>query len=171
MNILFNAIKAQANLLDSRQGAPRFGIVASVDTTKMMARVNLQPEGVLTGWLPILSSWTGSGWGMICPPVPGSQVFIVPHEGNSGDGVIIAGAFSNLRRAPVVPLGEFWLVHQSGSSLKLLNDGTVRINGNLYVQGDIFDKVGSMSQIRSVYDQHVHTDSRGGPTSTPSIQA
>jgi len=170
VNILFNAIKAQANLLDAQQGAPRFGIVTSVDTTKMMARVNLQPEGVLTGWLPLLTAWTGAGWGMICPPVPGSQVFIVPHEGNSGDGVIVGGAFSNLQRAPVVPVGEFWLVHQSGSSLKLSNDGTIRIAGNLLVQGDVFDKIGSMSQMRSTHDQHIHTDSRGGSTSTPSIQ-
>jgi phage baseplate assembly protein gpV len=171
MNILLNAIKAHATALDSRQGEARFGIVTSVDTTKAMAKVNLQPEDVLTGWLPLLSAWTGSGWGMVCPPSPGDQVLVIPQEGDAEHGVIIGRVFSNSQHAPVAPVGELWLIHASGSSIILSNNGTIQIVGDLHVQGEVFDKHGSMSQFRSIYDNHIHVDSRREPTSVPNAQA
>jgi hypothetical protein len=51
--------------------------------------------------------------------------------------------------------------------LKLRNDGTVQISGDLHVAGDVYDQHGSVASLRAAYDQHTHTDSRGGPTSTP----
>jgi phage baseplate assembly protein V len=170
VNILFNAIKAHASALDSRHGEARFGTVASVDITKWMARVILQPEGVLTGWLPLLTAWTGGGWGMVCPPSPGDQVFVVPQEGDAENGVIIGRVFSSSQLPPAAPSGEFWLVHSSGSSVKLTNAGAIQIVGDLHVQGEVFDQYGSMSQIRTVHNEHIHTDSRGNATSVPNVQ-
>ncbi len=63
MERFLNALKAQAGALDQFVGQPRFGIVTSVDPSSATARVQLQPEGVLTGWLPVLSAWVGAGWG------------------------------------------------------------------------------------------------------------
>jgi hypothetical protein len=71
---------------------------------------------------------------------------------------------------PQAPAGELWLVHQSGSFLKLQNDGTVRISGDLHVSGDVYDRHGSLAALRGHYDGHIHTDSRGGATSTTSQQ-
>ena len=48
----------------SQFGAPRCGLVASFNPQTYCAKVMIQPENTLTGWLPILSSWVGPGWGL-----------------------------------------------------------------------------------------------------------
>jgi uncharacterized protein involved in type VI secretion and phage assembly len=112
----------------------------------------------MTGWLPILSGWVGAGWGMSCPPATGEQVLVLAQEGDAEHGVIVGRSFSDLARGPSAPPGELWLVHQSGSFLKLQNDGTVRIQGNLYVagnvivSGDVNDGHGALSGLRAVYN-------------------
>jgi phage gp45-like len=164
MDGLFNALKAQATALDRSVGQPRFGVVASVDPTHATARVTLQPEGVLTGWLPILSPWVGAGWGLVCPPSPGDQVLVLPQEGVADHGVIVGRAFSGPQMPPAAPVGELWLVHKSGSFLKLTNDGTVQVNGDLHVNGDVYDRAGSLARLRQHYDQHTHGT---GPTPSP----
>jgi len=165
-----NALKMQSHGMDQTQGRPRFATVASVDPTSATARVLLQPEGVLTGWLPILSSWAGAGWGMVCPPSPGDQVLVVGQEADAENGVIVGSAFSSKQPPPTVPAGELWLVHASGSYLKLQSDGTVRVKGDLHVEGDVYDAQGPLSRLRGAYDRHTHLDSRGGISSKPDIQ-
>lgn len=182
MERLLNSFRCQAAGLDVTAGQPRFGTVSSVDAAGATARVQLQPEGVLTGWLPVLSPWTGSGWGMWCPPSPGDQVLVLAQEGSSDHGVVVGHAFSGSQTAPAAASGEFWLVHSSGSALKLTNDGTVHVNGplnvngtvtvvgDLHVSGDVFDSHNSLSDLREKYDAHTHIDSRGGTTTTPNLQ-
>ncbi|MCW3477646.1 phage baseplate assembly protein V [Limobrevibacterium gyesilva] len=173
MDRFLNALKAHAQALDRAQAQPRFALVASVDPARYAARVTLQPEGVLTGWLPILSPWIGAGWGMVCPPRPGDQVLVVAQEGDADNGVIVGGSFSDAARAPAAPVGELWLVHASGSFVKLQNDGTVRVQGNLhvdgnvFVQGDIEDRHGALARLRDRYNIHTHPDPQGGSTSLP----
>ena len=170
MDRFLNIIKAHANTLDSMRGQPRFGTVTSTDCGTYTARVMLQPEGVLSGWLPILTPWVGAGWGVVCPPAPGDQVMVLAQEGKADQGVIIGAAFSTVRAPPDVPLGELWLVHGSGSFIRLQNDGTIRINGDVHVSGELYDRYGSLSALRAHYDEHVHTDSRGGTTTPPTPQ-
>src|SRR3984957_2490109 len=107
MERFLNTIKAHAEALDSGAGQPRFGVVTSVDTNSACARVTLQPEGVLSGWLPILSPWVGAGWGLICLPSPGDQVMVLSQEGNAEHGVILGAAFSTVQLPPAAPVGEF----------------------------------------------------------------
>jgi len=163
---LANAIKAHAANLDTAAAQAKFGLVASVNWQSGTARVVIQPDGVLSGWLPVLSPWTGNGWGIVCPLSPGDQVFVAPQEGDIEQGVIVGRAYSNGQRPPQAPSGEFWIVHQSGSSLKLCNDGTVRISGDLHVQGNVFDSQGSLSHLRSTYNSHTHPN---GPASTTGL--
>ena len=118
-----------------------------------------------------MSPWVGAGWGMSCPPAPGDQVLVLAQEGDAEHGIVVGRAFSNAASAPPAPSGELWLVHQSGSFLKLQNDGTVQMSGDLHVAGDVYDRHGSLATLRTDYDQHIHTDSRGGSTSTASEQA
>lgn len=165
MERLLNIIKQHASALDQGSSQPRFGIVASVDAGTATARVMLQPEAVLSGWLPVLSPWVGPGWGLWCPPSPGEQVLVLAQEGDAEHGIIVGGAFSNTQAPPAAQVGEFWLVHSSGSFIKLLNDGTVQIHGDLLVSGDIHDQHGSLAQLRGHYNAHIHADSRGGSTS------
>jgi phage baseplate assembly protein gpV len=170
MERLLNIIKAHAEALDGGGGQPRFGTVTSVDISSACARVTLQPEGVLSGWLPLLSPWVGAGWGLVCPPSPGDQVMVLAQEGNAEHGVIIGAAFSTAQLPPAAPIGEFWLMHSSGSFIKLQNDGTIHLSGDLHVNGDVYDNHGSLSGLRAHYDEHTHVDSRGGTTSVANLQ-
>jgi phage gp45-like len=165
MERLLNMLKAHASALDHSLAQPRFGLVTSVDPESGTARVQLQPENVLTRWLPVLSAWVGAGWGLACPPSPGDQVLVLAQEGDAEHGVIVGRAFSDLQRPPKAESGEFWLVHKSGSFLKLGNDGTVQVKGDLHVDGDVYDRHGSLDRLRQHYDAHTH-----GAGSTPTPQ-
>ena len=166
MDAFLNALKAEAAAQDSAVGQPRFGLVTSVDITLGMVRVTLQPEGVLTGWLPLAAAWIGAGWGLACPPAPGDQVMVLPENGAGQPGLVIARLWNTQAPPPAAPVGEFWLVHKSGSFLKLTNDGTVQVSGDLHVNGDVYDRKGSLDRLRTHYDAHTHA----GPKSPPDQQ-
>jgi hypothetical protein len=161
------------NIMKSHAAAPnasgqaKYGTVSSVNYETGNARVLIQPDGVLSGWLPTLSQWVGNGWGMVCPPTPGDQVFLIPQEGDIEHGVIVGRSFSISQTPPKAPGGEYWLVHKSGSFLKICNDGTIRISGDLHVQGDIYDQHGSLSGLRATYNSHTHFVKPGGTTTPP----
>lgn len=167
MQQVLNAIKAHAAAMDGTQAQPRFATVASVDPARHAVRVTWQPEGVLSGWLPVLSPWVGAGWGVVCLPSPGEQVFVLAHEGHSEHGVIVGRAWSDQARVPVAPVGELWLQHATGANVRLCNDGTVRVHGDLHVDGDVYDRHGSLNRLRQHYDGHSHGDAQGGSTSGP----
>ena len=164
--VLSNIIKSHASGLDQSAGQVKFGTVTSVNAANATARVTIQPEGVLSGWLPLMSQWVGNGWGMVCPPAPGDQVLLVPQEGDIEQGVIVGRVFSVKHVPPSAPGGEFWLIHKSGSFLKLCNDGTIRIAGDLHVEGDVYDRHGSVSALRTHYNAHTHP--MGGQQTTGS---
>jgi phage baseplate assembly protein V len=170
IDLLTNAIKSHAAPLDQATGQVKYGTVTSVNAQSGMARVMIQPDAVLSGWLPVLTQWVGNGWGMVCPPSPGDQVLLVPQEGDIEQAIIIGRTFSRQSMPPVAPVGEFWLVHQSGSSLKLCNDGTIRVTGDLHVAGDVYDRVGPLSQLRTHYNEHTHSAGIIPATSPPNPQ-
>ena len=170
MNEFLNIVKAHAAALDRAQGQPRFGIVTSVDPARYAARVTLQPEGVLTGWLPVLTPWAGNGWGIASLPQPGTQVLVLAQEGDAEHGVVAGQAFSDSAQPPNAPNGELWLVHKSGSSFKLANDGQIHINGNVIVTGtlsatSILDATGALNSLRSHYNTHTHPNQVSVPPS------
>lgn len=194
MERFLNALKGASEAMDRSAAQPRFAIVTSVDPSRPAVRVSLQPEGVITGWLPVLSPWVGAGWGIASPPSPGDQVLVLAQEGDSEHGIVVGRAWSDTARTPQAPPGELWIVHQSGSFLKLANDGTIRIQGdvhhtgNLFVTGNIVaqqnvtarqnvqglvsieDNTGTLDRLRQHYDAHTHGDPQGGsvgPTSQP----
>jgi phage baseplate assembly protein V len=183
-----NAIRAQANAISGAAGQLRCGLVQSVDPASYCVKVTLQPEGVLSGWLPVASLWTGSGWGLVALPSPGQQVIVLAQEGRAEHGIL--GSLYSLQAAPPsAPVGELWLVHASGACLKLHNDGsiegkatvwnlsgTIALEGNLIVSGDITDQGGthgSLQQLRHIYDEHVHpgVQTGSGDTGLPIPQA
>jgi phage baseplate assembly protein gpV len=179
MDRFWNAVKARAGALDGLAGVARFGLVSSFDPVAYAARVMLQPENILSGWLPILSAWVGNGWGLAAPLTPGDQVLVIAQEADAEHGVIIGSVWSAVDTAPGTPSGELWLQHQSGSFLKLHNDGTiamqaatVNVTGNLVVTGDISDQNGAhgtLAALRDAHDEHVHADPQGGVTGLPSV--
>jgi phage baseplate assembly protein gpV len=182
MDQLLNVLKAHAGAMDNGLARPRFALVTSVDPGSATARVMLQPEAVLSGWLPILAPSTGAGWGFWCPPSPGDQVLVLAQEGDADHGVIFGRAFSLADPPPGAAAGELWLVHATGSSVRILNSGTiamtgpvtiqgtVTVTGDVLVAGNVSDQHATLADLRSHYNNHAHTDSRGGTTSVPAQQ-
>lgn len=170
MDRFLNSLKGQSGAQDATTGQPRFGKITSVDPSHGTVRVELQPEGVTTGWLPVLSPWVGDGWGLSCPPTPGDQVFILPQEGDAENGVVIGRSWSQSAAVPQSPVGELWLTHRSGSFIRLLNNGTISLRGDLHVDGDIYDRHGSVAVLRGVYNGHTHPDPQSGRTGLPNPQ-
>jgi phage baseplate assembly protein gpV len=174
MDRFWNLVKGVAGGLDGLAGTARFGLVSSFDPAAYAARVLIQPENVLSGWLPILSAWVGAGWGMAAPLTPGAQVLVIAQEGDAEQGVIIGAVWSAVDAALPAPAGELWLQHESGSFVKLHNDGSislqapqVNVTGNLVVTGDISDQNGAHGTVgafRNAYDAHTHSESQGGET-------
>lgn len=122
---------------------PRIGIVEQVDTGKITgrfcARVKILPEGVLSGWLPIQSSWVGGGWGTLFVPTPGAQVYVAFLENDRRVGTITGFHYDNKNPPPQgAKSGELWMVHKSGSSFKMFADGNVSISsaGRTDIVGD-----------------------------------
>jgi phage baseplate assembly protein V len=173
MDRFLNLLKGQACQLDQGWAHPRFATVSSVDPATFTARVVVQPEGVLTGWLPIATAWVGNGWGMACPPQPGDQVVVIWQEGDAEQGVIVGRIWCTGVPPPPAPAGECWLIHSSGSYIKLQNNGVIESNagtwvhnGSLQVTGEVSDYHGPLSALRDHYNEHVHPPSNVPPTPT-----
>jgi hypothetical protein len=173
MDGFLNLFKAHASQIDQGWAQPRLATVSSVDPATYTARVIIQPEGVLSGWLPIASPWIGAGWGLACPPSAGDQVLVLCQEGESEHGIIVGRLWSTTATPPGAPVGELWLMHQSGSFLKLHNDGSIESkapswthNGDLHVTGNVFDSHNSLADLRAHYNEHVHPPSATPPSPT-----
>lgn len=70
------------------------------------------------------------------------------------------------------------LIGAAGSVVRLCGDGsvflqgTVRVDGNLIVNGDVSDQHGSLDRLRKIYNQHVHGGVQTGTsTTTPTTLA
>jgi uncharacterized protein involved in type VI secretion and phage assembly len=189
MRAFLNGIKAHATMAARSIGAPRFGILENYDPKTATGRVTLQPDNVLTGWLPIVSPWGGDGWGDVAHFTTGEQVCVIQHEGDGDNGIILGRVCSDAEQPAGGVGGERWIVHKSGSYVKLTNDGhvhigdasgttleftnngTVVLTGNLLVTGDITDRnrTGSeatLADFRAAYDAHGHPYNAGTTPST-----
>lgn len=140
MREILNAMRLQAVQAMGERASTRIGTVSSYDPGNYAVRVAIQPEGNLTGWVPLLSPWAGNGWGMFCPPTIGDMVEVQFQEADHDAPMCCLRLFSDKNRPLTVPSGEFWLQHKSGAFFKLTNDGkasfsdgkgaTVTLNGD-----------------------------------------
>lgn len=178
---LLNIMKMQSYATQGPTSQTRVGLVTAYDPNTHSVKVSYQPEGNESGWLPIMTHWVGNGWGMVAAPSLGDMVHINFMDGNFETGLVSGRAFNDEDRPPAAPSGEFWLVHQSGSLLKFLSDGTIAmqastlnltgnlnvINGNITCpNGDVSDKTGNIQTMRNDYNVHTHG---GGPPPTPQM--
>jgi uncharacterized protein involved in type VI secretion and phage assembly len=139
LNRLRNHMRLEAQRATADLSMPRAAIVTgSIDPAHYSARVLLQPEGTLTGYLPIASQWVGNGWGMFCLPSPGDVVDVIFQQGGGGAGVIVGRQFNAKAQPLPAPVGEFWLVHETGTAFKLTNDGGVLLSahGDLRIEAN-----------------------------------
>lgn len=146
---LWNSWKNAAASVAQMGGQNRWGLVTSVrrSDTGYECRVRIQPEDIMTGWLPVTAHMVGSGWGFVSPPEPGMQAFVAPDSGDGHHGVVIGMAYSNAARPPVpasdfdqpdgtpVEPGEVALVSKSGGVIRLCSDGSIHIKGDVRIDG------------------------------------
>ncbi|QEL18709.1 phage baseplate assembly protein V [Limnoglobus roseus] len=133
MQGLNNLNRRESEKAMSQRALVRMGIVSSYDPNRYAAKVTIQPEGFETGFLPVATPWVGSGWGMFCPPTPGDVVDVHFQEGGKLAAYVSLRFYGNAAPPLNVPSGEFWLVHQSGTCVKMTNDGKMTINGHLEI--------------------------------------
>jgi len=179
-------MRRQAMLARGAYTDPCLGVITSLDSANYCAKVRIEPDGVETGWLPIASVWVGAGWGLFAPIPVGTQVEVIFSESNPEIGIITGAIFDDAHRPLDCPEGEFWLVHQSGTCLRLENsgrfygkavagfelEGDVNITGNLTVTKDVTDNTPgngvTVKALRDTYNAHKHggVDTGSGQTQT-----
>ena len=128
MEGLLNQMRRAAQEAVQDRATVRHGTISSYDPSNYAVKVELQPDGTLTGWIPLKSICAGNGWGIFCPPAIGTAVEISFQEADGGVGSAGLSFFNDVERPLSVPASEFWLVHKSGVSIKLTNDGTATID-------------------------------------------
>lgn len=128
MEGLLNQVRRAAQESAQNRAVTRHGIVKSYDPDNHAVKVELQPDGLLTGWLPLKSLCAGNGWGVYAPPAIGTAIEVHFQEADGGVGTAGQSFFNDEDRPLAVPAGEIWLAHANGASIKLQNDGTMTLD-------------------------------------------
>lgn len=195
---LMNAVMRRVERVVASTAQDRHATVASVNPNNHSVRVLIQPEGILTGWIPCGSVAVGPA-SMVCPPSPGDQVLVSPAEGDADSWRVTSRVFDTssppqggpVTQQPVQP-GELGLFTAAGY-LHMTADGKVWLGTDLHVKqdlyvgrnifveggmtalgtngsGDIADRHGTLDRLRGAYDGHSHPGvvQGGGHTGTTS---
>lgn len=123
-------------------GRARHAIVCATDADNHAVKVELQPDGVRSGWIPD-PGLACAGLRIACPCEIGTQVLIVPVEGDAEHPVIVARVFDAATVPPTSPAtgkpvqpGEFG-VFLSGGAYLHMSAGASTIGGALHVAGAV----------------------------------
>ncbi|MGI4776961.1 MAG: phage baseplate assembly protein V [Janthinobacterium lividum] len=183
MNELQGAMRVAAMRSAEGRQDTRMAIVDAYDPDTYSVKVRLQPSDVLTGWIPISSSWVGNGWGLFAAPSIGDMVQVECQEGDIDAGLMVGSMFNDVDRPLPVPSGELWIVHKSGAFFKLTNDGAgefsdahgamVRLNGDgtissagEWAHAGSFTATGDVKAGAISLQGHKHGGVQGGSNST-----
>ena len=185
---LLNQMRLQALLAGGHKIHTALGTVISFNPADYTAKVNLLPDNIESGWLPILSPWVGNQWGFFAPPTvgnattPGDLVLVHFIDGNVDVGVIGMRLYTNAEQPLPVNPGEAWMVQKSGSGFKFHNDGSVDVIGNTAINiTSPTVKIGASGQtlqafvlaaFQTLFNNHTHAGVQAGSgvtgiTSTP----
>jgi phage baseplate assembly protein V len=136
MDDFVNGVKRHAAQMDTSRAHGQMGIVVSYDPATATAKVNLQPENVISGWLPVLYPTVAASGGVISPPYTGQQVFVNYEGGSKGSGVVMGGIYSDQSVPPngatgmPVQSGEFAVIYGNSLFHMLANGNIVFKAGN-----------------------------------------
>lgn len=125
---LQNEMRLQALRASGGFARGRWGLVDAYDPNAYAVKVQFLPEDRITGWLPIQTLWSGSGFGLQFGPAVGDMAYVEFADGDPEAGTCIGFGFNDVERPLPVPSGEAWLTHQTGSFLRLHNDGSVELH-------------------------------------------
>lgn len=132
---LLNTMRMWANMATQGLAYTSLGAVNAFDPSTYQVQVLLQAPtedapAFTTGWIPLASPWVGNGWGMFAPASPGDLILVFYQDASLQNPIAGMRLFFDEQRPLPVDAGEFWLVHQTGSTLKFNNDGTVDLSSN-----------------------------------------
>ena len=170
MRHILNAMRREAANVLGDVALPSSGIVTSYDPGKYAVRLALQPEGNLTGWIPLLTVWVGNGWGITCPPSIGDLVEVTFLNGDIDSGVAGMRMFNDADVPPSTPSGELWFVHKSGSFIKFHNDGSIEIQAATINSTGAWNHTGTfVNNTKNIGSTHTHSGvtTGGGTTGAP----
>ncbi|WP_244370810.1 phage baseplate assembly protein V [Rahnella sp. ChDrAdgB13] len=122
-----NAIAGRSQQAGAGVSGTRQGTVTAYDPASYSVKVQLQPTGEETGWIPLATMWAGNGYGVVAGPAIGAVIEVEFDSGLMGAGMAVGQFFNDVDRSPAPPSGQFWVIDPSGSSFKLTNDGKVTI--------------------------------------------
>ena len=134
---------------------PRVGLVSSYDKTKHAVKVQYQPEGSESGWIPLTGFAIGNKFGILSAPNIKDQVRVDHQEGEHMVGQVVTRYFSSMDQPPQLDAGEHAIIHKTGSGTYWKQDGTVTHAGPGYYQ------VGQTGQGQS---GHTTTGNQNGDT-------
>jgi len=137
VHALLNSMRFQGAIGQNLNSQTRIGLVTSYNPDDCTVKVSLQPEDAdapgsgQTGWIPLATSF----YGLVGAPNIDDQVIVVFQEGSLNSGIVVGKIYSGEDVPPSVPAGEWWIVHPSGSFIKIKNDGDVDIaaSGNINI--------------------------------------
>ncbi len=85
-----------------------------------------------------------------------AKVVIVPLQGKTAKSIVVATSGGSI--SITVGEGETCIYDQFGHSVWLKQDGT-HIEGDLFVNGEVKDKKGTLQEMRNLYNGHHHGSS------------
>lgn len=168
MHEFWNLTKGHAAHSQMMFGQNQWGVVSDVRATDQGydVRAIIQPDGIGSAWMPVLTAFGGAGWGMVARPSVGMQVLIASDSGDGHHGIVVGMAWSTQATPPKPPNGfqqqagtevgdgEWCVVSKAGTVVRLCANGevyikapNVNIEGNLIVLGDITAR-GSMFALK-----------------------
>lgn len=135
---IINRVRMEAQRAAGRRAFPRVGIVSGYDNNNGVHNVKVTfPEdaddagtAVESGWIPHAPLWAGQGWGLYGAPAQGTQVVVQYLNGDPNCGYVSHHLPNREDPAPQVPTEEFWLIHKSGSSIKIVTGGAIHLRDN-----------------------------------------
>ena len=148
MSDWLETVKLHAATQAGALGQPRHALVTSVDAVSHAVKVTIQPEGLESGWIPD-GAIAASGLRIACPAEIGTQVLVVPVEGDAEHPVVVARLFDVILMPPSSPAtgspvqpGELGIFLDGGNYVHLTKGsiflkGTVVLDGTLSVTGDV----------------------------------
>lgn len=145
MRGIANQMRIQAALEAGGRAMSKQALVTSYDPATYSAKVKLQPEDELTGWLAVGSQMVGNGWGFYAPPSPGDLVKVTFIEGDIESGVVEASYFNDVDRPLSVPSGEIWLVSKGGAKIQLLTANALHIEATNITSAGAWAHTGAFS--------------------------
>ena len=127
-----NLIRTQALISSNGVATAALGQITNYDPTQFAAQVllympdptNPLGEPLTSGWLPI----SAPAIGFNLAPNIGDLVLVEFQEGSLQNGIILLAVTTGVPTFQT-PAGEWWMVHPTGSFIKITLDGKIELNG------------------------------------------